>query len=176
MSDLSFRACSQSETRAILDVVNRAAERYRGVIPADCWHEPYMTEPELVSEFAAGVKFTGALWDGEFVGVMGMQPVEDVFLIRHAYVLPSHQGRGIGGALLEKLSGTCKGPVLVGTWAAAAWAINFYEHHGFRLVPAPQTPAILRRYWDISERQIQVSVALMSESQLTPRGIRPVLM
>src|SRR3712207_5138934 len=130
-SDGAIRPCRDDERPALLAIVNAAAEAYRGVIPADRWHEPYMSAQELDREIAAGVRFWGSELDGELVGVMGLQPVRDVELIRHAYVAPGHQGRGIGGALLERLAPVSARPTLVGTWAAAEWAIRFYRRHGF---------------------------------------------
>jgi GNAT superfamily N-acetyltransferase len=158
----TIRPCRDDERPAILAIVNGAAERYRGVIPADRWHEPYMPAEELDSEIAAGVEFWG--WaDGDLAGVMGIQPVRDVVLIRHAYVEPSRQGSGIGGALLEHLKRSAAGPLLVGTWAAAEWAIRFYQRHGFELVTPDERKAdLLRTYWTIPERQIETSVVLTS--------------
>jgi GNAT superfamily N-acetyltransferase len=161
-----IRLCRDDELAPILRIVNLAAEAYRGVIPDDCWHEPYMPLSELEGEIAAGVAFWGYEADGGLVGVMGIQPVRDVELIRHAYVLPEHQGRGVGAALLKGLmaldpaTGSQARSVLVGTWAAAEWAIRFYERHGFELVPAERTAALLRAYWTISDRQIETSVVL----------------
>jgi GNAT superfamily N-acetyltransferase len=158
----TIRPCRDDERPAILAIVNGAAERYRGVIPADRWHEPYMPAEELDAEIAAGVEFWG--WaDGDLAGVMGIQPVRDVVLIRHAYVEPSRQGKGIGGALLEHLKRSAAGPLLVGTWAAAEWAIRFYQRHGFELVtPDERKAELLRTYWTIPERQIETSVVLTS--------------
>jgi GNAT superfamily N-acetyltransferase len=155
-----IRPCSDADLEVVNEIINAAAEAYRGVIPADCWHEPYMARAELRAEIAAGVTFAGWELDGELRGVMGIQPVRDVTLIRHAYVLPADQGRGIGGALLEALRSRGRGPQLVGTWAAAAWAIRFYERHGFRLLPADETDRLLQAYWRISPRQRAVSVVL----------------
>jgi GNAT superfamily N-acetyltransferase len=155
-----IRRCRDDEREAILGIVNAAAEAYRGVIPADRWHEPYMPRAELDAEIAAGVVFWGYEQDGALIGVMGIQPVRDVVLIRHAYVAPTGQGRGVGGALLEHLMAAAAGPVLVGTWAAAEWAIRFYERHGFARVPPSRTAELLRSYWDIPERQIETSVVL----------------
>jgi GNAT superfamily N-acetyltransferase len=143
---------------AILAIVNAAAVAYRGEIPEDRWHEPYMSMAELEGEIAAGVEFWGYEDDGSLLGVMGIQPVQDVTLIRHAYVAPETQGRGIGGALLSDLVARGSGQLLVGTWAAATWAIRFYERHGFVAVDDPA--ALLRRYWSIPERQIETSVVL----------------
>jgi len=140
--------------------VNAAAEAYRGVIPRDCWHEPYMPREELDREIEAGVKFWGYEAEGDLVGVMGIQSVDDVDLIRHAYVAPGNQRRGIGSALLERMGCPAGRPLLVGTWAAADWAIRFYERHGFELVPRERTAELLRTYWDIRDRQIETSVVL----------------
>jgi GNAT superfamily N-acetyltransferase len=155
-----IRACRTGERPAILAIVNAAAEAYRGVIPADRWHEPYMSAEELDREIAAGVEFWGYEEDGELVGVMGIQTVGDVELIRHAYVRPGRQRGGIGGALIAHLHGVASRPMLVGTWAAAEWAIRFYERHGFELVSEERKNELLRRYWDIPERQIATSVVL----------------
>jgi GNAT superfamily N-acetyltransferase len=156
----SIRPCDDDERAQILRIINLAAEAYRGVIPADCWHEPYMPADELAQEIADGVVFWGYETDGELVGVMGIQPVRDVELIRHAYVAPGRQRLGIGAALLEHLVGMATRRVLVGTWAAAGWAIRFYERHGFELVGREETASLLRAYWRIPERQIETSVVL----------------
>lgn len=155
-----IRPCRDEERDALLAIVNAAAEAYRGVIPADRWHEPYMSREELDAEIVAGVVFSGYESDGELVGVMGVQPVRDVDLIRHAYVAPGRQGRGIGGALLAHLLGASTRRTLVGTWAAASWAIRFYERHGFEAVDAERTAELLKAYWTIPERQIETSVVL----------------
>jgi N-acetylglutamate synthase-like GNAT family acetyltransferase len=157
---MSIRPCRDGDRSAILNIVNAAAEAYRGVIPADRWREPYMPGEELDEEIAAGVKFWGYEADGELVGVMGIQDVGELDLIRHAYVSPDLQGRGIGGELLEHLMASAARPTLVGTWAAAEWAIRFYRSHGFVSVPPDRTATLLRRYWNISERQIETSVVL----------------
>src|SRR5438105_437846 len=134
-----IRRCTDDDVPAIDAIINEAATAYRGVIPADCWHEPYMKRSELTAEIAAGVEFWG--WDdaGVLVGVMGLQHVRDVTLIRHAYVRPSHQSRGIGGSLLTRLAAQTVRPLLIGTWASAQWAIRFYERHGFVLVGSEET-------------------------------------
>jgi len=149
----------------VLEIVNTAAEAYRGVIPADRWREPYMPEHQLEREIAAGVAFWGCEdEDGALAGVMGIQPVRDVVLIRHAYVDPRSQRRGIGGALLRHLAPAVERPLLVGTWAAAEWAIRFYRRHGFEPVPAERAAALLRTYWSIPERQVETSVVLARPS------------
>jgi GNAT superfamily N-acetyltransferase len=147
--------------------VNAAAEAYRGVIPADRFHDPYMSSAELDAELAAGVAFSGCEVDGALAGVMGVQPVRDVDLIRHAYVVPARQREGIGAALLDHLLRTTDRRVLVGTWAAAEWAIRFYRRHGFALVGPERTAALLRSYWSIPDRQIETSVVL---ERVVPRG------
>lgn len=159
---VQIRPCRPDERDAMLDIVNAAARAYRGVIPADRWQEPYMPAEELDAELATGVRFWGYEADGTLVGVMGIQAVEEVDLIRHAYVLPERQGGGVGGALIEHLRPLSRGRMLVGTWAAAEWAIRFYVRHNFALVPRPRTAALLRRYWTIPERQIETSVVLAS--------------
>jgi GNAT superfamily N-acetyltransferase len=155
-----IRRCREDERETILGVINAAAEAYRGVIPADRWHEPYFPRSEFDEAIASGVAFWGCKIEGELVGVMGIQPVQDVELIRHAYVVPARQGAGVGGALLEALMERSTRQVLVGTWAAAEWAIRFYRRHGFAPVAPAQAAELLRRYWRIPERQIETSVVL----------------
>ena len=156
----SVRPCRDDERSAILAIVNAAAEAYRDVIPADRWRVPYMPPGELDAEIAAGVAFWGCEADGELAGIMGIQPVRDVELIRHAYVSPASQGRGVGGALLEQLTRRSTRPMLVGTWAAAEWAIRFYRRHGFEPVSTERKTELLQTYWTIPERQIETSVVL----------------
>ncbi len=156
----TIRLCRDEERAPILAIVNAAAEGYRGVIPADRWHEPYMSAQELDAEIAAGVCFWGYLQGDALLGIMGIQPVRDVDLIRHAYVLPDHQGVGIGGALLRHLRGLSTRRILVGTWAAAGWAIRFYQRHGFALVEPALKAKLLETYWTIPARQIETSVVL----------------
>jgi len=156
----TIRPCRDDERDVILAIVNDAAEAYRGVIPDDRWHEPYMAADELDAEIDAGVDFWGYEADGELVGVMGIQPVRDVMLIRHAYVRPKRQGEGIGRALLEHLRGMTDRPILIGTWASAEWAIRFYERNGFELVSEEGKNELLKTYWDIPERQTETSVVL----------------
>jgi N-acetylglutamate synthase-like GNAT family acetyltransferase len=155
-----IRRCRDDERAAILAIVNAAAEAYRGVIPADRWHDPYMPAADLDAEIAAGVVFWAYETDGVVAGVMGLQPVRDVALIRHAYVAPDRQREGIGGALLDHLAERATRPMLVGTWAAATWAIAFYERHGFERADRARTADLLRSYWSIPERQIETSVVL----------------
>ncbi|WP_368565148.1 N-acetyltransferase family protein [Pseudoxanthomonas sp. UTMC 1351] len=165
------RQCREDEAGAILTIINSAAEVYRGTIPKDCWHEPYMSATELQSELAAGVVFAGCEIDGVLAGVMGSQHVRNVDLIRHAYVLPAYQGHGVGSALLAYLRVQTDRTVLIGTWSAAKWAIRFYERHGFQLVPETAKALLLRTYWTISDRQIETSVVL-SDSLLTGETAR----
>ena len=143
-------------------VIDSAAKAYAGVIPADRYHEPYMPLGELLGEMAAGVRFWGLFEGagGELAGVMGIQDVDDVTLIRHAYVLPERQRGGVGGRLLVHLIRLAEQPLLVGTWAAAWWAVAFYERHGFTLVTPAEKDRLLRRYWSIPERQVETSVVL----------------
>lgn len=155
-----IRACQTEERAAMAGIINAAAEAYRGVIPADRWRDPYMPAEELDREIAAGVVFWGYEADGMLQGVMGIQSVGEVDLIRHAYVQPGQQGRGIGAALLGHLRALSPRRMLVGTWAAAAWAIRFYQRHGFILVSPELKTRLLRRYWTIPERQIETSVVL----------------
>lgn len=154
------RLCRDDEREAILRIVNLAAEAYRGVIPEDRWREPYMPASELDGEIAAGVAFWGYESEGELLGLMGIQPVRDVDLIRHAYVLPGRQRGGVGSVLLEHLIDLSTQRMLVGTWAAAEWAIRFYRRHGFELVTPEQKTELLGRYWTIPDRQIETSVVL----------------
>ncbi len=154
------RRCRDDEFEAILRVVNEAAAAYAGVIPKDCWRVPYMAHRELEGEIAADVVFRGIEADGALAAVMGSQDVLDVSLIRHAYVRPGFQRRGLGSALLRSLRRRTKRAHLVGTWRAAAWAIRFYEKHGFRRVPDEWNDRLLRAYWTIPGRQVETSVVL----------------
>jgi GNAT superfamily N-acetyltransferase len=156
----TIRRCGEEDLATMLAIVNGAAEAYRGVIPADRWHEPYMPEAELREEIAAGVEFWGLETADGLAGVMGVQPVRDVDLIRHAYVRPGHQRHGVGAELIEHLRRRSARRMLVGTWAAATWAISFYERHGFVLVAPERAAALFRAYWTIPERQIETSVVL----------------
>ncbi len=153
-------ACAAADFPAMLQVINDAAQAYRGVIPDDCWHEPYMPGAELEREIAAGIRFAGYREDGRLIAVMGSQRVKDVTLIRHAYVASAARRRGIGSALLAHLRAASTRPILIGTWAAAGWAVRFYEKHGFRCVSGAEKTVLLRRYWTVSERQIDTSVVL----------------
>jgi GNAT superfamily N-acetyltransferase len=157
-----IRPAGRGEIAVIHEIINDAAQAYKGVIPADRWHEPYMPVHELESEIGKGVRFYCA-WDGgRIVGVMGIQDVKDVTLIRHAYVRTAARRRGIGQALLAHLHRLTTRPVLIGTWQAATWAIRFYEKNGFRLVGEQEKNRLLRTYWTIPDRQIEESVVLAS--------------
>lgn len=169
----AIRLCDEGERGAICAIVNGAAEAYRDVIPADRWSEPYMPMSELDHEISAGVVFWGYEADGELVGVMGIQPVRDVDLIRHAYVMPSIQRRGVGSALLEHLMRATTRRTLVGTWAAAEWAVRFYRRHGFELVTPQQKDELLKTYWSIPDRQVQTSVVLFRPPRPTRATTRP---
>jgi GNAT superfamily N-acetyltransferase len=159
---MSIRPIRDDERAAILAIVNAAAEAYRGVIPADRWHEPYMHADELDREISAGVVFWVYEVDGALTGTMGIQPVRDVDLIRHAYVLPGNQRHGVGSALIGHLRALSTRRMLVGTWAAAEWAISFYRRHGFELVSPERKTALLKTYWTVPDRQIETSVVLAS--------------
>jgi GNAT superfamily N-acetyltransferase len=160
-----IRALGQDDIDVILAIINEAAWAYQGVIPADCWKEPYMPRGELLEELEAGVTFWGYELNNQVLGVMGRQEVRDVTLIRHAYVLSAHQRQGVGGKLLVHLRQGVTTPTLVGTWAAAWWAIQFYQRHGFRLVSPEEKDRLLRTYWNISGRQIETSVVLADEGR-----------
>jgi len=156
-----IKRLSSSDFDSILSVVNEAAQIYKGVIPDDRWKNPYMPFKELKREIDSGVVFYGWVIEDNVVGVMGIQHVKDTTLIRHSYVLPKYQRRGIGGELLKYLKGLADTPeILVGTWKTATWAIRFYEKQGFLLVSTEEKDNLLREYWDIPERQIETSVVL----------------
>jgi len=169
-----IRRCTDADIPAIDAIINDAARVYCNAIPFDCWHEPYMSRDELLAEIAAGVNFWGWEDSGSLLGVMGIQKVCDSTLIRHAYVRSAHQSRGIGGALLRSLVNQATGQLLVGTWAAAEWAIRFYQQHGFRLVTMEEKERLLSAYWNISRRQQETSVVLVFEGQIPalPAGDR----
>ncbi len=164
-----IRPCDNTEFEMIYEIINDAARAYKGVIPADCWKEPYMSKDELRHEVDEGVVFWGYEEDGELVGVMGIQHVQDVTLIRHAYVRTAKQNRGIGRRLLSHLREQTTRPILIGTWADAAWAIRFYERYGFRLVSSEEKGRLLRKYWSIPERQIETSVVLADQKWFDTR-------
>lgn len=163
-----IRPCSDADFEAIYSIINDAAEAYRGVIPEDRWHEPYMPRAELRREIESGVRFWGYEENGELLGVMGIQDVQDVTLVRHAYVRTAHRSKGIGGKLLCELRRLTTRSILIGTWAAATWAIRFYERHSFRLVSKEEKDRLLKKFWSIPERQVQTSVVL-AEADRSPR-------
>jgi GNAT superfamily N-acetyltransferase len=155
-----IRRCDEGEFEVIGAIINDGAQAYKGTIPSDRWTEPYMSREKLQKEIDDGVVFWGYEEGGELLGVMGIQEVRDVTLVRHAYVRTSSQKRGIGGKLLAHLRELASRPMLIGTWADAAWAIQFYERHGFQLVGQQEKNRLLKRYWTIPERQIDASVVL----------------
>jgi N-acetylglutamate synthase-like GNAT family acetyltransferase len=155
-----IRCCDSRDFDLIWAIINDGASAYKGIIPEDCRTEPYMSRKALQHELDEGVVFWGYEDNGILIGVMGIQPVQDVVLIRHAYVRTSHQQRGIGAQLLAHLREMAKAPVLIGTWADAVWAIRFYEKHGFQIVSAREKDRLLKQYWTISERQREMSVVL----------------
>jgi N-acetylglutamate synthase-like GNAT family acetyltransferase len=167
-----IRQCEATDFEAIYAIINDAAQAYRGVIPADCWKEPYMPEEELRHEVANGVLFWGYEEEGQLAGVMGIQHVQDVTLIRHAYVRTALRNQGIGAKLLSHLRELTARPVLIGTWADAAWAIRFYEKRGFRRVPQPEKDRLLRKYWSVPERQMDTSVVLADTKWFEFHGSR----
>ncbi|HLN30272.1 MAG TPA: GNAT family N-acetyltransferase [Gemmataceae bacterium] len=155
-----IRRCDDHDFDLIWTIINDGARAYKGVIPEDFWTEPYMSRKELQHEIDAGVVFWGYDEAGTLVGVMGLQRVRDVTLIRHAYVRTSSQKRGIGGRLLSHLRELTNGPVLIGTWADASWAIRFYERHGFQVVGSQEKERLAKTYWTVPERQMERSVIL----------------
>jgi N-acetylglutamate synthase-like GNAT family acetyltransferase len=157
---MQIRKAVADDFEAMLAIINEAAQAYRGVIPADRWHEPYMPAEELSKEIAAGVVFWLAEQEGGLSGVMGMQDKGDVALVRHAYVATASQRTGVGTALLRHVTGLFDKPVLVGTWADASWAVEFYRRNGFTVVPKAEKDRLLRTYWSIPPRQIETSVVL----------------
>jgi GNAT superfamily N-acetyltransferase len=163
MTRMTIRTCTAADAPQIFDIINDGAQAYKGIIPAGRWHEPYMPLDHLQREMADGVRFWGYESDGELTGVMGLQARGDVDLIRHAYVRTERRNRGIGAALLRHVQATTTKPILIGTWAAATWAIRFYEKNGYRLLPPAEATAVLKKYWSIPQAQIETSVVLASE-------------
>ena len=154
------RRCEEHDFESVLAIINDGAQAYAGIIPADRWSEPYMPREELRRAIDERVAFWGYEASGVLVAVMGLQHVQDVNLIRHAYVRTGNQKLGIGGRLLSALRNMARGPVLVGTWADAVWAIRFYERYGFKLVDREEKNRLLRKYWGVPDRQIETSVVL----------------
>src|SRR5438034_3548572 len=155
-----IRKSVDDDFSAMLAIINDAASAYRGVIPADRWHEPYMSSHELAKEIASGVVFWVAEQEGQLAGLMGIQDKGDVALVRHAYVAPTTQRSGVGTTLLRHIEGLTNKPILIGTWAAATWAIDFYQRNGFTLVSSAEKDRLLQRYWSIPQRQVETSVVL----------------
>jgi len=163
-----IKRCGPEDLAEVHAIINDAATAYRGVIPADRWHEPYMSRDELERECDAGVEFFGYYDGASLAGVMGLQNVKggDVALVRHAYTRTASQGKGIGDKLLTHVKAGANRPLLVGTWRAATWAIRFYEARGFTLVDETTKVDLLRRYWSIPDRQVEESVVLADERWL----------
>jgi len=159
-----IRSCNNSDFEIVYSIINDAAEAYNGVIPEDRWKDPCMSRDELKHEIADGVVFWGYEEDDELIGVMGIQNVQDVTLIRHAYVRTARQNQGVGEKLLSKLCRQTNGPILIGTWADAVWAIRFYEKNGFRLVSPEEKDRLLKKYWLIPGRQVETSVVLADQT------------
>lgn len=155
-----IRKCTQDDFETMFEIVNDAAQAYKAVIPQDRWHEPYMSREELSHEIEDGVVFWGLEMGGKLVGVMGIQDKGDVHLIRHAYVRTKLRQQGIGSRLLAVLESLTDNPILIGTWAAAVWAVSFYQKNGYCLVSETEKNRLLRKYWSIPERQVETSVVL----------------
>ena len=158
-----IRVCQQQDVDTVYEIINDSTRAYKGHIPEDRYHEPYMPRDQLLAEIADGVVFYGFEDDGRLVGVMGLQDKGPVILIRHAYTSTEKRSRGIGSSLLAHLLGMAVKPVLIGTWRDAVWAIRFYEKHGFRIVSVEEKEKLLREYWSIPERQVETSVVLVNE-------------
>ena len=162
-----IRECKPADTESIVEIINDGATAYQGIIPDDCWKDPYMSLEELLREIDEGVQFWGYELDGVLVGVMGLQFVKDAALVRHAYVRSRERNRGIGTHLLLHLRGMTVVPLLIGTWADASWAIHFYERHGFREVGSKERTELLNRYWNISSRQVETSTVLVEKNAVS---------
>jgi N-acetylglutamate synthase-like GNAT family acetyltransferase len=156
-----IRKANDEDFEEIFNIINDAAIAYKGVIPPDRWHEPYMTKEELRAQIEDGVRFSCYIDNNEIIGVMGIQNKADVELIRHAYVRTKQRKKGVGSLLLQELIKDTKKPILIGTWRAAKWAIRFYEKHGFRLVEEEEKNRLLKKYWAIPDRQVETSVVLV---------------
>jgi N-acetylglutamate synthase-like GNAT family acetyltransferase len=163
-----IRKCTDSDFEVILEIINDAAQTYKGVIPIDCWHAPYMSREELKHEIEDRVCFWGFQKEDALVGVMGIQDKGDMTLIRHAYVRSNKRNQGIGTRLLRFLESTTQKPVLIGTWADATWAIAFYKKNGYRLLSEEEKNQLLRKYWTIPERQVVTSVVLANKRLTSP--------
>jgi N-acetylglutamate synthase-like GNAT family acetyltransferase len=159
-----IRVCQASDHNAVFEIINDAAQAYKGVIPPDRWHEPYMSLEELRGQIDDGVVFWGLERDGRLLGVMGIQDKGEVTLIRHAYVVTRAQKRGIGKKLLQHLQSMTEKPILIGTWANASWAVSFYQKNGYTRVSDKEKNRLLRKYWSIPERQVETSVVLANQA------------
>jgi N-acetylglutamate synthase-like GNAT family acetyltransferase len=168
MTPLLIRESGRADFAEMLGIINDAARAYRGVIPADRWHEPYMSATELASEIAGGVAFWVAEQEGRMLGVMGIQDKGEVALVRHAYVVTTTQRSGIGTKLLRHVESLIDKPILIGTWADASWAIDFYRRNGFSMVPGDHKNRLLETYWSIPARQIETSVVLANSRWVQP--------
>lgn len=166
-----IRKCEPQDLNTIYEIINDASKAYQGAIPVDCWKDPYMPLDELEVEIDQGVSFWGYEAEGQLVGVMGIQPVQDITLIRHAYVRTKLRNHGIGKQLLFQLCQLTERPILIGTWADASWAIRFYQNNGFRLV-GEEKDRLLMKYWSVSQRQIEVSVVLADEKWLANHPLK----
>jgi N-acetylglutamate synthase-like GNAT family acetyltransferase len=155
-----IRRCESADLNVIYEIINDAAMAYKGIIPADRWHEPYMPMEELRQEIADGVEFWGYEAEDGLVGVMGIQDKGDVALIRHAYVRSNDRRKGVGTTLLRHIESQTTKPILVGTWVDAVWALRFYEKNGYRMLARSETVRLLRKYWHVPERQIATSIVL----------------
>ena len=167
---MTIRQSADADFAAMLKIINDAAVAYRGVIPADRWHEPYMSANDLEKEIVDGVIFWVAEHEGRLSAVMGIQDKGDVALVRHAYVAPTTQRSGVGTKLLRHVEGLTDKPILIGTWATASWAIDFYRRNGFTLLPTGQKDRLLQTYWSIPPRQIETSVVLADQRWVERAG------
>ena len=160
-----IRPCTQNDFEEILTIINDAAAAYKGFIPDDCWHEPYMSRGYLRHEIDDGIAFWGLEEKNQLIGVMGIQDKIEFTLIRHAYVRTASRNKGIGSQLLTNLQNMADKTILIGTWAAATWAISFYEKNGYKLVSTEEKNRLLKKYWKIPARQIETSVVLASNNK-----------
>lgn len=167
--EFTIALCEDKDFAIIHEIINDAAAAYKGIIPADRWHDPYMSKEELQKQINDGIQFWKYVEEDQIMGVMGIQPKVDVMLIRHAYVRTVNRNKGIGGKLLSHLYSLSSLPVLIGTWANATWAIAFYRKHGFRLLEEDEKNILLRTYWNIPTRQIETSVVLASPGWKTKK-------
>ena len=170
---LEIRKCHADDLEAVLAIINDAARAYKGIIPGDRWHEPYMSRAQLIQEIRDGVCFWGVASGKELLGVMGIQPRGEVYLIRHAYVKTAQRRKGIGTDLLRHLEKMTTQPILIGTWADADWAVQFYVKNGYRVLTKKETRPLLRIYWSIPDRQVETSVVLANE-KWSPKKALPV--